>query len=329
MATAGLIVNPASGKDIRRLVSHGSVFDNQEKVRITRRLLMGLETAGVTRVLYMPDSYTLVLNALESARTEMAVEPVEMPITNSQVDSILAAELMERAGVDVILVLGGDGTSRAVHKGARSTPLLSISTGTNNVFPAMMEATVAGLAAGVVASRRFSLERTCCRASTLDVCIDGRPTDIALVDVAVYDDIFQASRAVWDLDKVPQLFLSRCKSDVIGLSSIGGQLASIKPEEPRGLALDICPPALGIPVVTAAIAPGLFVKIGIQRQAEMLPGQDHPVSLSPCLLAVDGEREIEVNEGDRASVRLNTQGVWVVNVPDVMELARKTGFFVA
>lgn len=31
MATVGIISNPASGKDIRRLVAHGSVFDNNKK----------------------------------------------------------------------------------------------------------------------------------------------------------------------------------------------------------------------------------------------------------------------------------------------------------
>ena len=30
----GIIANPASGKDIRRLVAFGSVFDNEEKVSI-------------------------------------------------------------------------------------------------------------------------------------------------------------------------------------------------------------------------------------------------------------------------------------------------------
>ena len=42
MRTAAIMANPVSGKDIRRLVAHGSVFDNQEKVRMTRRLLLGL-----------------------------------------------------------------------------------------------------------------------------------------------------------------------------------------------------------------------------------------------------------------------------------------------
>jgi hypothetical protein len=34
----GIIANPASGRDIRRLVAHGSVFDNQEKIHIIRRV---------------------------------------------------------------------------------------------------------------------------------------------------------------------------------------------------------------------------------------------------------------------------------------------------
>ena len=43
MTAVGIIANPASGKDIRRLVAHGSVFDNDEKANIVRRVLLGLE----------------------------------------------------------------------------------------------------------------------------------------------------------------------------------------------------------------------------------------------------------------------------------------------
>jgi hypothetical protein len=40
MIAASVIANPASGKDIRRLVAHGAVFDNDEKVGIMRRALL-------------------------------------------------------------------------------------------------------------------------------------------------------------------------------------------------------------------------------------------------------------------------------------------------
>ncbi len=43
----GIIANPASGRDIRRLVAYGTVFDNNEKMAIVRRVLLGLEAVGI------------------------------------------------------------------------------------------------------------------------------------------------------------------------------------------------------------------------------------------------------------------------------------------
>ena len=65
-------------------------------------------------------------------------------------DTVRSARMLEELGVGCIVVLGGDGTSRAASKGITKTPMLSISTGTNNVYPAMMEGTVAGMAAAAV-----------------------------------------------------------------------------------------------------------------------------------------------------------------------------------
>lgn len=143
MSIAAILANPASGKDIRRLVAHGSVFDNQEKVRMVRRLILGLEKAGVTKILYMPDGYAIVPRALNAISPSIPVEPVEMPIRNNQTDTTTAAGIMETLGAKCLVVLGGDGTSRAACKGSVAIPLLPLSTGTNNVFPIMGEATVA------------------------------------------------------------------------------------------------------------------------------------------------------------------------------------------
>ena len=46
-------------QDIRRLVAHGSVFNNNEKVNIVRRVLLGLDAAGVDTVLTMPDAFNI------------------------------------------------------------------------------------------------------------------------------------------------------------------------------------------------------------------------------------------------------------------------------
>ena len=59
----------------------------------------------------------------------------------------------------------------------------------------------------------------------------------------------------------------------------------------------------------------------------MHPGEIFPISVSPGLIAVDGEREVEIGSNSRASIRLNTNGPWVVDVQKTMALARENGLF--
>ena len=64
-----------------------------------------------------------------------------MNIEGNQKDSTRASEILDNMGVACIITLGGDGTNRVVAKACKETPLLPISTGTNNVFPFMIEGT--------------------------------------------------------------------------------------------------------------------------------------------------------------------------------------------
>src|ERR1019366_2404755 len=164
--SVGVIANPASGRDIRRLVAGASVFGNADKAGMVFRLLAGLGAAGVGRVLMMPASdglSTTLRRHLHARRTTPAVdgaaqvpEVEELPIAlhGTARDSAVAVELMRREGVAAIVVLGGDGTHRVVAKACGDVPLCALSTGTNNSFPEMREATVAGLATGLVAAGR-------------------------------------------------------------------------------------------------------------------------------------------------------------------------------
>lgn len=45
MSSIGIIANPASGKDIRRLVSYATTIDNQEKVNIVKRIVLAAHEA--------------------------------------------------------------------------------------------------------------------------------------------------------------------------------------------------------------------------------------------------------------------------------------------
>lgn len=326
MTTVGIIANPVSGKDIRRLVAHGSVFDNQEKVRIVRRLLTGLEAVGVSSVVFMPDEYAIVPRAVRGVTLSLTPEPIEMRTRNNQDDSTRAARIMAEAGVRVIVVLGGDGTCRAAAKGNDSVPMLPLSTGTNNVFPYMVEATIGGLAAGLVAVGAVPREAGVYRTCRLEILEQERIIDIALVDAAVYNDTFVAARAVWDMNKVSQIFLTRARPDAIGLSAVGGQLVTISPKDPKGLHLLL---GNGGPRrITAPIAPGLLQPVSVKREDAMKVGDVLPVETTPCVLALDGEREVVVKKGGVYSVRLSDQGPLVIDLAETMAFAQKNGLMV-
>ena len=70
---------------------------------------------------------------------------------------------MSEQGCRVIIVLGGDGTHRLVAHACEEIPLVCISTGTNNVFPRFLESTVAGMAAGALATEKVKKESVCLR----------------------------------------------------------------------------------------------------------------------------------------------------------------------
>lgn len=324
MALVGIIPNPASGKDIRRLVAHGSVFDNQEKVRIVRRIMLGLEAAGIDGICFMPDYFGIVERALSRVKINVSVFPLNMKLKRQQEDSTEAARLMAEIGADCIVTLGGDGTNRAVAKGSIKVPILPISTGTNNVFPSMIEGTIAGLAAGLVANGKAPLDESAFHSTMLEVVVDGKAVDLALVDAVVIDDPFIGSRAVWDMSKVRQLFLNRCGPNSIGLSTIGGVYRRIEPDEPAALCLDLGED--GIPV-TAAVAPGMIREVRIAGEQIIKPGEEIEVSCVPSVLALDGEREVDVKKGRHTSVRLRKDGPVVVNVAETMESAMRRGIF--
>ena len=150
MTKVGIVANPASGRDIRRLVAHGTVFDNEEKVNIVRRVLLGLDSVGVDQALIMPESYEIGRRALDGIDLDLEVEFLPINLRFTQEDTTTAGALLAERRADTIVTLGGDGTNRAVAKTCGPVPLMPISTGTNNTFPTMIEGTIAGLRTDII-----------------------------------------------------------------------------------------------------------------------------------------------------------------------------------
>ena len=55
----------------------------------------------------------------------------------------------------------------------------------------------------------------------------------------------------------------------------------------------------------------------------MAPGEEVDIIFNPCVLALDGEREIEIKRGQKAAFRLATDGPLVVDVDRTMAVAMR------
>jgi len=333
-AAVGIIANPASGKDIRRLVAHASVFDTPEKINIVRRVLIGLNAAGVRRVHYMPDPSHITEQAAQGAHLALRIEPVPGRFHSTAQDTTQAAAAMAHLNLAVIISLGGDGTNRALAKGARTIPLIPISTGTNNVFPIMIEGTVAGLAAGAIAQQLVNPATVTRPCKLITVTVDDQPHDLALIDVAVMDGVHVGSRAIWQVDAIRQVVLTRAQPDAIGLTAIGGMLTTVTPNDDTGLHIllgDQPPPSAGRSPLAApaqlraAIGPGLVEELTIAR-IDRLPFGDIVPLTGPALLALDGEREFRLRPDQRATLSVDRSGPPVVDIGQCLDAARDAGF---
>src|SRR6266566_6369440 len=326
----GIIANPASGRDIRRLVAYGTVFDNNEKMAIVRRVLLGLEAVGITQVAYMPEREFGILpraiNGLTGRKQGSTLQafPLSMPVLATSADSTRAAQMLASMDAGCIITLGGDGTNRAVARGCGSVPLVPISTGTNNVFPTFLEGTIAGMAAGVVASG-IRGERTTRRAPRLEVRVNSAAVESALVDVVVSSLPFVGSRAIWDLSTVREVVLSRVTPATIGLSALGGALlnSSTEADAQQGMHIVL---GTGNRQLLAPLAPGLIKWVGIASYRQLTTDDVVRFQAGNGTIALDGEREIELFDTSVVEVRLCADGPFVVDVPAALAAAAHAGY---
>ena len=338
MALVGIVANPAASRDIRRLVAQGRVVPDWEKVNIVRRALLGLQSVGVDRVLAMPDSSHLVQRAADDPHLSVEVELLRMTALFNEGDTVRAAAAMADEGVNCVITLGGDGTNRAVAKGSRDMAMVAISTGTNNVFPVMVEGTTAGMAAGLVASGTVPMEDATVRSKTLAVMVDGEDRDIALVDVALSKERFVATRAIWDMNTIYEVFLTRAEPSSIGLSSIGARLEAVSLTDGGGLHYRIADGGIAedgespelddsLIQVRAPIAPGSVPVVGIESWQRLADGERVTVERRHSTVALDGERSFSVNPDNLLEIEVRRDGPPVVSVDAAMRHAAAAGVF--
>jgi predicted polyphosphate/ATP-dependent NAD kinase len=310
------------------------VFDNAEKGSMVHRLLGGLGAAGVDRALLMPAGDGLLDSLRRHLRGRTGrlarqrlpeLEVLDLPLRGDARDTAAAVVEMRRQGVGALVVLGGDGTARVVAEHCGDVPISALSTGTNNAFPEMREATVVGLAVGMLAAGRLD-GAACTRThKALAVSVDGEVTASALVDVAAVSDPFIGARALWRPEAITDVVVAFADPGVVGLAGLAGQVEPVARDAPYGLHLRLTDPSHADRVVTAALGPGLVVAVGVAAVVRLQPGDEVAFDPAHASVALDGERELEVHPDQRVAVRLGATNLRTVDVDAVMREAAARG----
>jgi len=329
MSTIGIIANPASGKDIRRLVSHATVIDNNEKVNIVERIILGAQNFGVDKIYIMPDSYMMgykvqdKLNLSEELNVE--IEVLDMKIKASPKDTEKAAQIMEEKKLGCAVVLGGDGTNRLAAKYLKTVPLIGVSTGTNNAYPKMLEGTTVGIAAAFIASKDYDKNISCKKDKIIEIYKNGEFIDICLMDAVISNEQYIGSKAIWDLANIKKIIVSNCHPASIGFSAIVGVNKHIDERDDYGAVLNI---NSGKNKFLAPVSAGKIAELSSEDLEIIQINQSIDWEANhKGIIAADGEREIVFNIGDKFDFKITRSGPIHVDVRKTMEAAVKEGFF--
>ncbi|MCY4451647.1 MAG: NAD(+)/NADH kinase [Immundisolibacterales bacterium] len=339
----GLVANPFSARDIRRVIANAASLQITDRANIVLRVLACLGACGVSEVLAMPERGGIrahVERGIERARNTgderfAPVRHLDFPVTGTVEDTRRAVRAMVAEGVSAIVVLGGDGTHRAVAMDCGRIPIACVSTGTNNAFPDHREPTVTGLATGLAVTGQVPPEVAYAANKRLLVSINETEHHPALVDVALVAERVVGARALWRPESLRELYVTFADPSVIGLSAIAGFLDPVGRREPEGVMVDIAPlpadasrpdtsPAVRIDV---PIAPGWLRTIGVRSWSRLAPGASRVPRLRAGMIALDGEREVGFGEDDDVRIVLEPDAVRTVDVEACMDYAARNGLF--
>lgn len=331
--TVGIIANPVSARDIRRVVANASSMQVADRANIVLRALAALSSTGIENVVMMPEIGGIRGHVVRGIQRSRAVGETRFPsltyldmkVRSTVEDTRRAARAMTEMGVAAIIVLGGDGTHRAVVAQCGDVPISGISTGTNNAFPEHREPTITGLATGLAVQGRIPASIAFARHKRIEVRVDGGAPEIALVDVAIVTDRYVGARALWRTDTFRELFVTFADPEVIGMAAIAGLIEPVARDEPGGMTVRLCQADLAPVTVRAPIGPGLVEAIGIESWGRMPAGTSYTPCINAGAIALDGERELFFDAHQNVVVTLVDNAFRTVDVAAVMRFASTRG----
>ncbi|MBW2229792.1 MAG: NAD(+)/NADH kinase [Deltaproteobacteria bacterium] len=322
----GIVINPVSGRDARRLFARALSSSNESKRNQVERILVGAAAAGVERVILVHDSFRIAQAAVEAIGVDLEIDLRNIGASCKPHDTRNAVELMREAGCGALAVLGGDGTSRVVADTWSEAPILPLSTGTNNVFPFMLEATIAGAAAGLVAAGRVPIGEAAERAKLVRIRIEDQKDDLALIDAVHMVDDSTGNLLPFDPRCMRTLVLSRAIPSAVGMSPVGGLLEPCSAADDWGVVVDCVAPEADGRTLLAPISPGLYRSVRVTGFRRIALGE--PIAVEgPGLLAFDGDRERRLEPGQRAWLSVERDGPFVIDADATLRGAAERGVY--
>ena len=323
--SVGIIANPVSGRDIRRVAARGGVSSAEDKRKRIARAVIGAVAAGAQHVVAMKEPFGIASGALTDLPVEADLEILDVGARVDPMDTVRAALAMKERGIRVIITLGGDGTNRTIARAWPEAILVPMSTGTNNVFPSLVEPTVAGAAAGLVAKNLVDLNSVAPRSKMVHLIFADGSQDVALIDVATLANDFVGNRMPVDPNNLRQLLVTTAKPDTIGVSSIAGLHTTCRSEEDAAI-LVTC--GSGGASTNAPIAPGLYRKVPV-REVKRVSFEEEVHLVGPSTMAFDGDREHQVLADTPVLAVVRRDGPRVIDVARTLEAGASEGVFVS
>lgn len=328
----GIIANPVSARDIRRVIANATALQITDRANIVLRVLSCLKACGVDKVHMMPENGGIrhhVRRGLDRAENQgfkhfPKLEYLDYKISGTIDDTFKGARIMKEMGVAAIVVLGGDGTHRAVVTACGDVPIAGISTGTNNAFPEHREPTITGLAVGLAVSGKVPEDLAYFANKKIVVKVNDQE-EIALVDVAVVTERYIGARALWRTETFRELFVTFADPEVIGMSAIAGLLSPVTRFDKHGLHVRLTPEGEAKILLNTPIAPGYMRAIGVRDYQAMQPGVKYRPEITDGSIALDGERELSFSKNDEVTIELVSNAFRTVNVSGCMQYASRHG----
>lgn len=290
---------PGVARDIRRVIANATALQTTDRANIVLRVLSCLKACGVGKVVMMPEKRGGIrhhvrrgIDRADAQRTGEfpQLSHLDWKITGTVADTMRAARDMKDMGVSAIVVLGGDGTHRAVVSACGDVPIAGIWAAWSSAFAGTPRADhhrtgrrPRRYGQGSAAHRlrpQQAIGGACGRAAR----------EIALVDVAVVTERYIGTRALWRTDTFRELFVTFADPEVIGMSAIAGLLKPVTGQLPRPARQAGGGPGRQVPC-QHAITPAPVRGVGIRGYGALKPGKAVAPEIAAGSIALDGERE--------------------------------------